>query len=114
MERFGATTVARWLSEEMPCEARAFIVDEVGELHELVGAEAESGRLMPRLRGPGARRRMYHVPRATRLSLSTPVILSMGENLAGKKLAALTPQVVRAAFGSFALPSIVRETVTTG
>jgi hypothetical protein len=101
MQRYGATTVARWLTEELPEGVRAYIEDD-GTLFELVGLEATSGRLLPRtkLKGYGS----LCITRACRLALGTPVILSMAKDLAGLKLATLTSQIVRASLGSFALP----------
>lgn len=101
MYRYGATTVARWLTEELPKGVRAYIEDG-GTLFELVGLEATSGRLLPRLKLKGWR--STFVTRACRLAMETPVILSTGENLAGVKLNALSSQIVRASLGSFALP----------
>jgi hypothetical protein len=110
MRRYGVTTVARWLAEELPEGVRSYI-EACGTLHELVAIEATSGHLLPRLRVRGLRR-MLHVPRATRLAMATPVILSMGENLAGKSLGSISSQVDRAAFGSFALPRSSLEMAT--
>lgn len=101
MQRFGATTVARWLAEELPADVRSYIAD-CGTLHELVAIEGTSGHLLPRLRVPG--RRMLHVPRATRLAMATVVILSMKEDLAGKAMGSISSQVGRAALGSHAFP----------
>ncbi len=101
MERYGVTTIARWLTEELPRGVRAYIEDG-GTLFELVGLEATSGRLLPKLKLKGWRSVVTF--RACRLAMGTPVILSMGENLGGVKLAALSCQIVRASPGSFALP----------
>ena len=107
MHRYGATTVARWLAEEMPAGVRSYI-EACGTLHELIAVEATSGRLLPRLRVLG-RRLTFHVPRATRLAMATPVILSLGENLAGKALDSISSQVGHAALGSHALPRLRPE-----
>jgi hypothetical protein len=101
MRRYGATTIARWLAEELPAGVRSYI-EENGKLYELVGLEASSGRIMPKMRHRWSR--SVFVPRATRLAMATPVILSMGENLAGKSLRSISSQVGGAALGSFALP----------
>ncbi len=101
MRRFGATTVARWLAEELPEGVRSYI-EACGTLHEIVAIEGTSGHLLPRLRVPG--RRMLHVPRATRLAMATIVILSVEEDLAGKTLGSICSQIGRAALGSHALP----------
>jgi hypothetical protein len=105
MYRFGATTVARWLAEELPEGARAFIEDS-DTLYELIGLEATNGRLVPRVLAPykwwpGGKTPLLGW---IKLTLDTPVILTQGENLAGKTLAAISPQICRAATGSHALP----------
>ena len=102
MQRFGATTVARWLSEELPEGVRSYI-EACGTLHEMVSIEGRGGCLLPRLRVRGMLR-MLHVPRATRLAMATPVILSVEEDLAGKTLGSICSQIGRAALGSHALP----------
>lgn len=49
MRRYGATTIARWLAEELPEGVRSYI-EACGKLHELVGIDGTSGHLRPRLR----------------------------------------------------------------
>jgi len=101
MYRFGATTIARWLVEKLPEGVCAFIEDS-GTLYELVGLEASSGRITPKVRHRWSP--SVVTPRAARLWLDTPVILTQGENLAGRTLAAISPQICSAATGSYALP----------
>lgn len=101
MQRLGATTIARWLTEELPKGVRAYFEDG-GTLFELVGLEATSGHIVPKMRHRWSR--SVFIPRACRLAMGTPVILSTGENLAGVELSSLSSQIVRAALGSFAMP----------
>ena len=103
MYRFGATTIARWLTEELPEGVRAFIEDS-DTLHELVGLEATSGRLVPRIKvqrvwGGGT----SNVLRDIRLNMDTPVILTQGESLTGATLTTISSQICRAATDSHAL-----------
>lgn len=101
MRRYGVTTVACWLVEELPEGVRSYI-EENGKLHELVGIDGTSGHLRPRLRA-GLRGRLFiNLRSPTRLAMTTPVILSRGERLAGKSLATISSQIGRAALGSHA------------
>ena len=83
MKRYGATTIARWLTEELPEGVLAYIENR-GTLHELVGLEAINGHLTPRVkvqrvRGSGG---TFTVLCDARLTMGTLVILSLNENLA--------------------------------
>lgn len=111
MQRYGATTIARWLVEKMPVDVKSYI-EEDGTLQELIGVRATSGCLTPKLRVILRGLLAVNVHRPTRLSLTTPVILSHNECLAGKAMAAISSQVDRAAVGSRVLPRSVSEAAT--
>jgi hypothetical protein len=49
MRRYGVTTIARWLSEELPNGITAYVENQ-GRLFELMKIVAVNGRLIPELR----------------------------------------------------------------
>jgi hypothetical protein len=49
MRRYGTTTIARWLSEELPSDVVAY-VEYNGRLFELMKLVAVNGKLIPELR----------------------------------------------------------------
>jgi len=100
MRRFGVTTIARWLSEELPPGITAY-VENKGRLFELMKLVAMNGKIAPELRTPAdSLGRFYPFDYVT---LDTQVVLSMSENLAGVKMTAIAGQLVPAAAGSWAL-----------
>ena len=107
MKRFGVTTVARWLGEELPPGVTAY-TEYRGRLFELLRLEAVSGSLFPTLRTLADRRGQFSPPN-TVVNLETPVILSLCENLAGTKLAELEGDLVAAATNSWATTDLINR-----
>jgi len=101
MQRFGVTTIARWLSEKLPPDVVAY-VEYNGRLFELMKLVAMNGKLIPELRTLTDRLGKF-TPVNSYVNLDTVVILSMSENLAGIKIAAIAGQLEPAAAGSWAL-----------
>lgn len=102
MRRYGMTTIARWLSEELPKGVTAYIENN-GRLFELMKLVAVNGKLAPELRMLADKLGRF-TPVGSYVSLDTKVILSLSENLAGIELATIAGQLAPAATGSWAMP----------
>jgi len=102
MSRFGAITVARWLSEKLPPRVKAY-VELDGKLFELLAIQACNAKIKPTLRTLLDDFGRF-TPTHNCVQLDTIVVLSLGENLAGVDAKTILSQTVPAAIGSWALP----------
>ena len=103
MKRFGVTTIARWLGEELPEGVRAY-VECRGTLMELLGlVKMDTPRLLVNARPLNIPTGDVPRPLRIRVGKRTPVILSLDKNLSGVKLAELEGDLAPAASNSWAM-----------
>ena len=101
MKRFGVTTVARWISEELPEGMRAYI-EHQGALLELLGLAAMGERVLVRVRPFNTPTGEVLRPLRMRVGRGATVILSLEENLAGVEMIEIADDLAPAASDSWA------------
>jgi hypothetical protein len=108
-EKYGVTTISRWLTEELPRGVKCYI-EHRGVMLELIGVRGRNGVLTPELRPTGRGRQFStFVPVWITVELSTQVVLSLGEELSGKSWDRISQQLRPVAPDCWALKRYLTE-----
>ena len=107
MKRFGVTTIARWLGEELPEGVRAYIQHR-GTLLELLRlVKMDSPRLLVNVRPLNIPEGDVTRPLRMRVGKGTPVVLSVSEDLMGVNVDELEGDLAPAASNSWAMNTML-------